>query len=217
MEIIGHRGACGLAPENTIKSFKKAIKLGVDGIETDLQLTKDKKIVLFHDKNTKRVSSKNKVINKSTLKELKDLKIGIPTLKEALELSNKITWHLEIKDSQVILELRKILKNRKNIVFSSFKMLDCVKLKKLFPKIECAYLARSFDKKTLNILEKNNIKTIHLKIKYITSKNIELLKRKGIKIRAWSTNNPATVKKLIKLGINKFFTDRPDIINHKTL
>ena len=60
--VIGHRGAMGYAPENTMASFQKASELGVDAVELDIKLSADKKIVVVHDENLQRLAGADKFI-----------------------------------------------------------------------------------------------------------------------------------------------------------
>ncbi len=96
VEVIGHRGASSEAPENTLAANRLAFQQNADGIEVDVRLTKDRKLVCMHDKNTLRTAGQELVIKESTLKELKSLDVGlwkgkqwkgetIPTLEEVLE------------------------------------------------------------------------------------------------------------------------------------
>ena len=96
VEVIGHRGASSEAPENTLAANRLAFQQNADGIEVDVRLTKDHKLVCMHDKNTLRTAGQELVIKESTLKELKSLDVGlwkgkqwkgetIPTLEEVLE------------------------------------------------------------------------------------------------------------------------------------
>ena len=102
---IAHRGLHDkIAPENSIKSFKNAISNNY-AIEIDVNITKDNKIVVFHDENTYRMTGVNKNINKSTYKELLDLNLldtneKIPLLSDILKLiNNKVPILIEIKSS----------------------------------------------------------------------------------------------------------------------
>jgi len=96
VEVIGHRGASSEAPENTLAANRLAFQQNADGIEVDVRLTKDHKLVCMHDKNTLRTAGQELVIRESTLKKLKSLDVGlwkgkkwkgetIPTLEEVLE------------------------------------------------------------------------------------------------------------------------------------
>ena len=109
VEVIGHRGASSEAPENTLAANRLAFQQSADGIEVDVRLTKDRKLVCMHDKNTLRTTGQELVIKESTLKELKSLDVGlwkgkqwkgetIPTLEEVLqEIPDDKKIFIEIK------------------------------------------------------------------------------------------------------------------------
>ena len=83
-EIIAHRGASYIAPENTLASVKLAWKLNADAVEIDVNLTQDKRIVAIHDPTTKRTTSANLVFNKTSSEELRKLDAGILKSKNLL-------------------------------------------------------------------------------------------------------------------------------------
>jgi glycerophosphoryl diester phosphodiesterase len=101
MKIIGHRGARGLAPENSLAAIKKGIANGVDAVEFDIRLTKDKVLVLIHDPNLLRLASNSSSIDDLTLKQLRAININsgerIPTLKEVFQSSGKTQLIIEGK------------------------------------------------------------------------------------------------------------------------
>lgn len=101
MIIIGHRGAAGIQPENTIPSIEAAVAEGVDMIEFDLRVTKDRQLIVFHDHNLYRISGINKNVADMTLKEINvtATKSGhpIPTIQEALEAAASIPILLDCK------------------------------------------------------------------------------------------------------------------------
>src|SRR5918911_2208376 len=88
--LVGHRGAAGLAPENTIKAFKKGLEVGADTVECDIQLSKDEELVVIHDHTLNRTTNKKGRVKDYTLEELKQLDAGegeqIPTLSEVVDL-----------------------------------------------------------------------------------------------------------------------------------
>lgn len=108
-EIIAHKGASGIAPENTLVAFQKALDLGVDMIELDVRHTKDEEIVVFHDSTLERTTNGRGLLEEKTLAEIKELDAGswfhpdyegekVPTLKEALDLiDGKSKVLIEIK------------------------------------------------------------------------------------------------------------------------
>lgn len=115
MKVIGHRGAASLAPENTFAGFDIALQLGVDAIETDVQKTKDGKLVLFHDTHIDRTTNGSGVVYQLTWHELRELDAGswfhpqykdegIPLLIDFLQkYGGKIPIDLEVKQPGVSL------------------------------------------------------------------------------------------------------------------
>ncbi len=101
MITIGHRGASGYEPENTLVSFKKALALGVDAVELDVHLSKDGYVVVIHDKWVNRTTNGMGLIAHKTFNEFKKLDAGngekIPTLPEVLELVDRKATHLTIE------------------------------------------------------------------------------------------------------------------------
>src|SRR5258708_9070381 len=112
MLVIAHRGASGNAPENTLAAFRKAVALGATFIETDLQLSRDARLVAIHDATVNRTTNGQGAVHDMTLAELRRLDAGswfgsefagerIPTLEEILEFSKKkdVVFYLEMKPS----------------------------------------------------------------------------------------------------------------------
>lgn len=102
--VVGHRGARALWPENTMLSFQKAIELGVDGIETDVQMTADGQLVLIHDDRVDRTTNGNGLVQSQSLAELRQLDAGqgqkIPLVSEFLDLvrGTDLLLNVEMKD-----------------------------------------------------------------------------------------------------------------------
>ena len=101
--IIGHRGAKGIAPENSLSGFKKAVELGIDGIELDVHLTKDGKLVVIHDMDLKRLSGLKIPIKQFTFEELKKYDISELFTKNQEKILEKLP-----EEKKYFLELRKI-------------------------------------------------------------------------------------------------------------
>jgi glycerophosphoryl diester phosphodiesterase len=105
--IWGHRGAAGHSPENTIPSFEKAVELGADGVELDVQLTKDGEMVVIHDETVDRVSDGSGWVKDYTFEDLRKLdvnqkfkqmgKMQIPTLREVYELLENTKLHINVE------------------------------------------------------------------------------------------------------------------------
>lgn len=143
MKIIGHRGAAGLATENTINSFKKAVEIGVDYIECDVRKTKDDQLVVNHDASLKRVFGINMIIGEHTLDELVAACPELPTLKQALAACNNTPLVIELKE---VIE-PELLKNELKGVgadryqFASFIPEALTQVKRAFPETELYLLS----------------------------------------------------------------------------
>ena len=153
--VIGHRGAMGEAPENTLKSFELALKQGADGIELDVFLSKDGEVVVTHDEHLKRLTGHNLKTRQSTLKELKNLDFGqgekIPTLKEVLDLFGQkfSVINIEIKSTGLFTDgiekkVAAIISDFglvDRVLVSSFNLLNLIRLSKISCQIPRGYLS----------------------------------------------------------------------------
>ena len=134
MLIIGHRGAKGHLAENTIESIKKALDLGVDGIEIDVHRCASGQLVVFHDFTVDRMTNGTGEVSKHTLNQLKQVEVKgrcqIPTLSEVLMfVDNKCLVNIELKGQDTAQEATRLITffvekkgwDYKNIVVSSFQ------------------------------------------------------------------------------------------------
>jgi glycerophosphoryl diester phosphodiesterase len=113
---IGHRGAKGYEPENTLVSFEKAIEMGADGIELDVHLSLDGHLIVIHDETIDRTTNGKGVVNQMTLQELKSFTINrkytIPTLEEVLDLVNQRCFvNIELKNQDTAEKVVQLIKH----------------------------------------------------------------------------------------------------------
>lgn len=153
---IGHRGAKGLEPENTLRSFSKAIDFKVDMIELDVRLTKDKKVVVIHGDKLDRTTNGRGRVKEKDLEEIKKLSAGkgerIPTLEETLDLIDKrVKVNIELKGKKIAESVSKIIdkyvKNKKwspGLFFvSSFSHQELEDFKKFQPKVKLGIIVKN--------------------------------------------------------------------------
>ena len=156
--IYAHRGVSNSSVENTLAAFKKAIALGADGIELDVQLSKDGVLVVFHDMNLKRLAGKRRNVADCSFEELRSYKLGsrlqrifshhrIDAFQDILDWANeeKIALNIELKESLLLNEasLRQFLATiriPKNSHFSSFHDRLLIIVKEERPEMETAYI-----------------------------------------------------------------------------
>ncbi len=222
--IIGHRGANKVAPENTLKSFQKAIELGADYVEFDIHMTKDNEIVIMHDENIARTTGHEGLISEMTLAELKELDCGegekIPTLQELIDLAKgKVELQCEIKAEGTVPRLLKILKNASLIegtIISSFNHEELRKVKELEPDLKLAALEPTGTGWVTDwILKKQMIKNaldegfyaVHPFYKVVNQKLVDFAHENGIKVNPWTVDSLHAMKELIGYGVNGVITN----------
>jgi len=148
MKIIGHRGAAGLALENSRAALRAAIKQGVDAIELDVRLTADDHLVVIHDPVTGRVADGSQTVHKQTLADLRKLNLKngeeILTLDEALDIIGSTPVVIELKDKRSVNELLLILERhphaRPNI--ASFQHHELHQIRRVLPDVPTYVLER---------------------------------------------------------------------------
>ncbi|MGC8648683.1 MAG: glycerophosphodiester phosphodiesterase [Candidatus Micrarchaeia archaeon] len=223
---IGHRGAAGEVPENTLASFEYAINSGINAIELDIRKTKDNYIVVFHDEKLERLTGKSGTINDYTLKELKTFKISnsdksIPTLEETLDFIDKKVDKilLEIKEKNTEKEVVKIVKEKAlvdRVIIISFHE-DVIKnVNKIDPKIETGLIYADYKNKQY----KNPIDAaVSIKASYILplyhfthTKNIEDAHKNNLKVIVWTINTKKEAEEFKKKGVDGIASDYPKIL-----
>ena len=218
MRIYAHRGASGDFPEGSKAAYLGAIEQGADGFECDVRLTKDKQIICYHDKDTKRLSNLDLEIAKSTYNQLKE-SINPYRLDELLDLAiiNKKDLVIEFKHpvptrGEIEKQVHKLLASkREEIVKSGIEIL----------LISFSYLATLRNKKsTYSSGYLINRKALAgFNPTKFTVANIEIIKsdhsfvinekRKGNQVITWTVNELSDLKHCQELGLYAVITDYP--------
>ncbi len=215
--IIGHRGACYYEPENTLRSFKKALQLKCKLIECDVRLTKDKRVIIMHDKTLDRTTNGHGPVSKYTLKELKKLNAGngekIPTLQEYINLlKNKAIMVIEFKKSKnIVKETLKLIKKNKiqnKVILLSFHARYLRKIKRI--KKGFLSVRPLLAIKRAKLFEANYIGIYH---RFLKKDFINKCHKNNLKVFAYVriNENPSDkyIKKLIKLGLDGITLNKP--------
>jgi glycerophosphoryl diester phosphodiesterase len=216
---IGHRGAKGYEPENTLISFRKAIDLKVDGIELDVHLSSDGEIMVIHDETIDRTTDGKGLVKNFTSLQLKEL--AIPTLIEVLNLAkNKCFINIELKGIGTAKPVAALISNsvsKKNWNYSDFlissfdwKMLEEIQL--LNPKIQIGILTEESIEKSLAFAKKIKAFSIHPDYRLLTEENVALVQEKGFEVYPWTVNSAADIQKIKSFKANGIISDFPDRI-----
>jgi len=221
---MGHRGANKIAPENTLKAFKEAIRLGADYVEFDVQETINGEIVIIHDYNTLRTAGIEGIVKQMTLKELKKLNFGngerIPTLLELIDLAkNKISLNCEIKAEAIAKTIIQIFQDADildSTIISSFLHEELVKIQKIEPQLKLATLVPTeaekfsdwtYKKKLIDYTSENNYYAINPLYKLADRQFIEYAHEKNVKVFPWTVDSGIAMRKLINSGTDGIITN----------
>lgn len=230
MLCIAHRGASGYAPENTRASFERAIALGAGAIETDLQLTADGQLVLFHDDLVERTSDGHGPLADHTLAELRGLDLGgwygaafvgerIMTPDEALdEFAARIPFALEIKEPRAAVPLARLLAARggRDAVFvRSFSWGALLDAQAANPTLPYGYLTRAITGDLLARSVRHGFKEICPHIDHLTARDVALAHDAGLLVHAWGTGRREQVERLFEVGADGAGCNWPDWITER--
>ncbi|MDZ7820423.1 MAG: glycerophosphodiester phosphodiesterase [Candidatus Marinimicrobia bacterium] len=220
--IIAHRGASGHAPENTLAAFQKAAGMKVDAVECDVQRCRSGQLVVFHDRDLKRITGKRGKVKKKKLAELRKLDAGngerIPTLKEVLELVDARTGiNIEMKSRGSAVPLAQMIRNSirtdswkaEDFFVSSFYYRPLRRFHELIPEIPIALL---YNKKPKRL--KKRIKVLRpfaasLNAKHIRPAWISRVHDHGLKAYVWTVDDVRVAEQLQQERVDGFFTNYP--------
>jgi len=225
---IAHRGASYDAPENTVAAAKLAWEQGADAVEIDVYLAADNRIMVIHDKDTKRTTGgKNMVIKNTPSLVLRDLEVGswkdpkfkgekIPFIEEIMEtVPEGKTLVVEVKcGPEIVPHMERVLHKhpkKSQIVFISFGWETITELKKAFPENKAYWLSGSKHevKKRMDEIIPAGLDGINLNYAIIDEDLVKEAHERGFPVLAWTVNDPSEARRLIALGVTHITTDRP--------
>lgn len=220
MLTIGHRGASGHEFENSLKSFRKAIDLGLKYIELDIQSTLDNKLVVFHDKRLERCTNSSGPIGNKTLAELKNnviLKNGdlILTLEEACKLfmAWDITGLFEIKNDktaiQAYLEISQLMPHSKFIIGSFFHQ-QIFELKHNFQEALTCIMFECYPVGLVEYLKKVRVDFAAVGFESANQKLIDEIKLANVKSLVWTIDEGLEMIEARNMNVDGIISNYPD-------
>ncbi len=225
--IIGHQGARGCAPGNTMASFERGLALEADLIELDVHLSADGHLVVIDDSTVDRMTNASGYVKDMTLAQLKELDAGswygpefagerIPTLAEVLEWAKgKVSLVIEIKNGPIfypgieerVVEALEAYGMEENVI--SFDHRCVRRVKEPRPGATgILYVGRLTD--PVAAASAAMADAIHPKADYLTAETVEAAHRAGLAVSTWTLNDPPQTKKFIGMGVDSIGTDYPD-------
>ncbi len=231
-EIWAHRGASGYMPENTLKSFEEAVRRGADGVELDIQYTKDGKIVVCHDETIDRTSNGTGWLKDYTFDELRKLNFNkthpetgdaeIPLMSEVfdllaptnlcinIELKTGIFDYDGIEKEIVAMTHAKGFENR--VIYSSFNHYSVMRIKEADPAAKTAFLYEDGPIDFIPYALKYNVDAIHPWVYNLRYPGLMAdAKAHGLKVNVWTVNTEEDLAYCDQMGADAIITNLPDV------
>ena len=222
MQIIAHRGASGLAPENTLKAMAKALELGATAIEIDVQAA-DGELWVFHDRRLERCTNGKGVLTEQSRSYLEQLDAGegeiIPTLWQVMSLiDGSCELHIELKGANTADAVAALTKRAENElgltanqwVVSSFHHPELARFATLRPDVRIGALTANLPLELAHFAEKLGAWSINCDVDFIDAALVDDAHRRGLKVLVYTVDHLADQQQLAAMGVDGIFTNRPD-------
>lgn len=220
---IGHRGAAGLAPENTLLAMKKALDLGLHGFEFDIQMSADGEPVIIHDETLERTTNGKGLVSQFTFRELQEFDAGdserIPSLRNVLDLVDKrCRLFIELKAESATQPVADILKDYvsrfgwsyEQLFILSFDHQQLVDIRKIIPELRIGVSLVGIPVSLAAIAEEAGAWSINPAIHHTNQKLVDDARRRKLKVITWTANDPMYIAKARALGVDGIISDYPD-------
>jgi glycerophosphoryl diester phosphodiesterase len=221
--IIGHRGAAGLQPENTLPSFRQAFACNVNAVELDVYVV-DGELVVIHDDTVDRTTNGTGAVMQLGLDQLRRLDAGngsrVPLLAEVVqELPAGVGINVELKGPGTAAPVAAFLERHSglDVLVSSFEHDQLRHFRTLAPAVRVAPLFRRWRVGVWRLAEELEAWSVNLSRRAATAARLEDARRRGLKTLVYTVNDVADAQRLVAMGATGVFTDFPDRITADVL
>ena len=215
---IAHRGASAYEPENTLRSFRRALDMGADLIEFDIRMSSDGHLIVIHDKKVDRTTDGTGLVREMTLGQLKKLDAGkgekIPTLEEVIDFGKgKTRFVIELKEGGVEGKIVDVIKQNdllEDVVIVSYHSKLVKKVKELEPKATTGLISLL----PFNAVGsgKESLVDIVAPFHYLVTRGlVEKIHRNGMFLFTWVVDSQKRAERLKEIGVDGIVTNKPDI------
>ena len=221
--IIGHRGASGYEPENTLRSFAKAIELGVDMIEFDVHVCASGELVVIHDDMVDATTNGSGSVAEKTLSDLGSLDAGkgehVPTLREVLDLVNRqVKVDIELKGIGTAVLVAQLIHDyvqHKGWVYddffvTSFERDELTLFHEACPHVQFSHIIHSFEDDWHKVLDQIDTAVFVTCSDEVTLEMVKFVHARGIYLYAYTVNEYAELERMQQLSVDGIFSDFPD-------
>lgn len=216
--VIGHRGARGLAPENTIAALRKALEYKVDEIEIDVRVTKDNVVVLHHNRDLQDPTTARYDIRQHTYAELKRHKPDLATLEEAIEaIAKKVPLQIEVKWGEPVIPIIKVLQlyltkgwRETDFLIASKKQSILLDMHQVLPAIPTVVIEPFSGLRATYRARQLGTKRISMRSWWLWWFFIQSVARSGYALYTYTLDDPPKARRWRHHGLAGVITDRPD-------
>ncbi len=226
---IGHRGAMGYEPENTLLSFRKALELHCDLIELDVRLCGSGELVVLHDETLDRTTSGKGPVSHEPWERLRTLDAGkgerIPRLEDVLEfVGTKACINIELKATGTARKVAKLIHlapgpaagARANpcpdILVSSFDCEELSALRKLSPEMPLGILLEEIPAGLFEFCDAIRACSLHLQFRLASAETVGEIHRRAMKVFVWTVDEPDDIARMKSIGVDGIISNYPDRI-----
>lgn len=232
--VFAHRGFSARYPENTLIAFEKALSLGADGAEFDVQLSKDNIPVVIHDESLLRTAGKDVLVRDLTLAELKECDVScrfsgqvpvqrIPTLSEYFDLiaNTDFISNIELKTAiyeypgieKIVIDLIRARKLSGRVILSSFNHYSLLRAKALAPDIPCGLLYECRIAEPQLYAKRLGMEYLHPHEIFLDDAELSKYESAGVKTSPWTVDDPARIRYFLKqTNIFAVMSNTPDVL-----
>jgi glycerophosphoryl diester phosphodiesterase len=214
VQIYAHRGASQIHPENTLDAFAEAVRLGVDGIELDLHTTSDGIPVVSHDASLTRALGIDSDVRQVTFAELRSLAPAVPTLTEVLDLVGPaLHFDLEVKQAGIESHLLPVLRDHPDArwAISCFDWAVLEQFRSVDESIDLWLLGHALTDDLKSTAARLGATTAALFAPAISEATVASAHAAGLKVMAWTVNDPERARQLEVWGLVMLCTDAPHL------
>jgi len=219
MMIIGHRGAAALEPENTLLSIERAMDIGVDAVEIDVHLSKDKELVVIHDATVDRTTNGTGPVSSYTVQEIKKLDAGkgeaIPTLQEVIDfIDRRVMLVIELKEegterSVVDLIIQNNLFDKACVISFWHRLVKTVKEMDSRIKTGVLLVGSPVD---ACIANQASADALAMKYTFVDREFVKIAHKKGLKVFIWNIDDQDLLKPYVDMGVDAIGTNDPRVL-----
>ena len=220
VKIMGHRGAPADEPENTLRSFARALAVGVAAVELDVQLTRDGRLAVIHDETLDRTTTGKGRVKDFTLTELQRLDAGrgepVPSLEEVFDLvQGKAHLAVELKQPEAAGALRRFFQERRAFEFAtviSFWHPAVKALKEAEPRLSTGALMVGCPADPVGLARAAGADTLVLNYRYVNRELADAARSQDIRVIVWNIDDPEILDPYLAMNLHTICTNRPQEI-----